>query len=401
MINKNNIRAYLLFFGDRIKMDFPEESLRQWESFDDGTLRINLNTLYARLGMQMQDCHIREAEFVVGQKTPELKNAEPVIIPDRNEKLITKPEVVAEPDVPLVQDVYNQANYDRITNKFKNRNRFLLGILLLVIFGSLSAFFAYNYKVYSSMGYAYCLADNAVIRSASNEQSAMIGRMDLFGQYMNVDGRVIISYDILKVISTETENAYTKIQVKESFWDYLTNNESNVAYCHSAFLTSDGTLFSRYREIFKELKDDFNEMDKLQYIYRKIIVSAIHTYSDLKDLTVKGSCYKEKKLSDKAMVGIGQFKSKDELGNTKSRYAIVQLSDDQYYTIQATKEGDVDSLWYTQFKDNGELIPMKSQGKFKYYDPYKFTYGDFIWESCDKSERAISTQIPFNIFVKQ
>ncbi|MBK6330998.1 MAG: hypothetical protein IPF62_10945 [Bacteroidetes bacterium] len=273
--------------------------------------------LYAKHNVSIEDGSKIENEFILHQHEFEESNDSEI-----------KPE-------------QEKVNFLSMLKSNTKTRKIILGIGIgLVLLGILLKIFA-KYNEYSSMGHVYSLADNISIRKSSNDKSEIIGRMDLFKHYMSIDGRVISSYNEMKVISTDTENSYCKVQMTASFWDYLTGDDDNVGYCHS-------------------------------------------------------SCYQESKLSDKAMLSIGQYKTKNKLGTIDKRIVIVQLDDGQYYTIQGNKNDEIDAVLRTKYTYGGQYYFMRTQGKFKFNNDSK----SFIWESCNKTDRFTSRLAPFDLFVK-
>jgi hypothetical protein len=414
MINQDNISAYLRYINPFLKLPFEDVLIEKWSALNNAEIQTVLNDLYVKLEWTDEQVNhivynflhpqsILVPEDIVITKSETIPNFVTTITTDIEEVAKTPINIesttiappIAPPNKTTIHTTSNSYNSHTATSK----KRKPLGILVLLIALVIGGYIGYKYMLFQQMGFAYTLTNNVSVRDSPYDDGTSVYRLDLFGTSLNKNGTVENTLQEVKIINTTPENDYLKVQAKPSFMDYLLRNKENTYFVHQTVITKDANEFWRYKEVFKNLKSDYNELDKLQLKYRKIIVDAIQKYPELNGLIVAPTCNIEKKLSNKAPLSIGQYKSKDEFGNIKNLYAIVQLSNNNYYTIVANEMSQVQNIYTAQLSNFGANSPLNQSGKFKYYDPYNFTYGDFIWESCDKQTKAISGTEPFNNFV--
>lgn len=447
MITPQNIKAYLNFLVQKKGMQMSPETIDKWGTLPQEKLNDVLSNFYKRSNWLADDIVQLEYDFQelqnpsstsiipppiskiennIGRITnlledpndtddiefeempfdessknapisivPPTTSAPPPVVPPTNTNVPTSPQApfpqVATPTRPTTQATYHQA---------PKKSKTVRWLVLLALAAILSVFVAYKYYCFQELGRVYALTNNIAIRDADEESAVQIGRMDIFGSFLNEQNAAENSYSDLKIIENDPSNRYVKVQLQESFADYLFAN-SAPAFVHRNIITTNKTEFDDYQHIFAAIKNDYNELDKLQAVYRKMIYNAIRTSPDIKGLTLAGTCNVETKLSKKAPLSIGQYIRKDINNNVSGRFVIVQLSNGFYYTIQADKEGNVSKITQTMLSNFGSLSPLQNKGKFKYYDPYNYTYGDFVWKSCDGTMTAKSVVEPFDVFVPE
>jgi hypothetical protein len=412
-IDQNNVSAYLRYINPFLKTPFDDTLIEKWAALNDAQIQEVLNDLYVKLQWSEEQVNNIVHNFlhprpISTPKEVEITKVAPIpdIITIANPiEDITEIPTYKEPTpiIPIIT-APSKATIDTTSNNYSSKTSTAnktnkLGAILLLLVLAIGGYVGYQYMLFQQMGFAYTLTNNVSVRDSPYDDGKSVYRLDLFGTSLNKNGIVENTLQEVKIINATPDNDYLKVQAKASFTDYLFSNKKNTFYVHQNVISTDANEYWRYKEIFKNLKSDYNELDKLQLKYRKIIVDAIQKYPELNGLIVAPTCSIEKKLSNKAPLSIGQYKSKDEFGNIKNLYAIVQLSNNNYYTIVANEMSQVQNIYTTQLSNFGANSPLNQNGKFKYYDPYNFTYGDFIWESCDKQTKAISGTEPFNNFV--
>jgi hypothetical protein len=453
MITPKNIKSYLQFLTQRTSMNMPSETMDKWASLDAEKLQSVLQNFYNKstwtkaeiqqyefdffsilasaamppiippIASEIKtnqerfnalvdlDDDIEDSEFeVISSENLEIKSPffkePPVYNPTSIPTPILSPSstssstaIPIEPaptlaPKPSITPPFAPSNF--VTPKRKSRSiRLLLFLALVALVGLLLAYQYFNYK---NLGTIYALTNNISIRQADMESADLNGRLDLFGTHLDDANKPKTSYSELKVVENDINSQYIKVQLSESFSSYLFGNDAP-AYVHRNIVSFSKSEHSKYQNVFRTLANDFNEMDKLQFVYRKMIVNALESNPDLRGLTVAETCNIETKLSKKAPLSIGQYIKKDANNNVVARFAIVQLSNGFYYTIQADKEGSVQKITQTMLQQGSDTTPLLYKGKFKYYDPYNFTYGDFVWKSCDGASSAKSVMEPFDLFV--
>jgi hypothetical protein len=402
MITKENIKAYLQFLVANGSITMDNQVIEKWGTLTDEKLQSTLQKMYTQANWSTEKINQLENSFL--QSITNIGTIEEVTIinevpnPPRfvDNTPPSAPTYVAPPLQPRPTNPVNTTTNMPSYVAPKKRGGGILLLLLAITILSL-LFAAYKYKVYKSLGDVYVLTNNVALRGEDNEQGKPFDRMDLFGDYMDDQGQVHTSYAQAKVIANDLDNRFIQVQLSPSFTNFMFGT-SDPVFVHRNMVTFDKKEQEKFQTVFYALRSDYNELDKLQIVYRKIICNAIAANPELSGLTVAAPCNIAAKINKDAPLSIGQYTSKDINNNIEKRYAVVQLSDGFYYTIAANKEGIVEHLYKTMIESAGELVSMNFQGKFKYEDPYKFTYGDLVWTSCDGNYKRKAVEKPFNVF---
>ncbi len=369
MITKENITEYIKYIAQAKGKTFDDTKLAGWKNLNDSELSKALEKLYAHLGIPTQDVPKYINGFIATQQS----------VSKTNEQSGT----VAEPTIAYATPVqaapvYQQTVYQTPAPQNQRKSKVWKMVLLIAALLACS-FLGYTYYQYSDYGYAYALTDNIAIREQPNKSSKELGRMDMFGKYMTKDGQIQDSYSAFKIIGDD-EYDYTKIAFSDSYWSWITGNTSE-GYVHTKYIGPDKNVHDNYKRIFGNLSDDYNELDKLQFIYRKIIYNGIVKSKTIKQLVVKEPCFKSPKLDIKLRLSIAQIKQRKN-GSVVGYTVIVQLSDDQYYTIKGDLNGEVEKLY--KIKIMGEY--MKTQGKFKYFPGSDYEDKHIQLKPCNSNE---------------
>jgi hypothetical protein len=384
---------------------FTEEKLEKWSSLPQDQLVLALHKVYEKLGLSDEEVSVLERNFFSPQPPP----------PNPVSRENTKPEIITpilvQEKIPVAQQPQTipvqqpSIDIDSIHKKEQEKKRIseipikkrnTTFYYFIGAFMSIAAYLGYQYLQFNKHGMAYPLTDNIAVREQDLETSENIQRLDLFGSFMDKNGVIQSSLDQLKIIDDDANSNFYKVQTKADFVNYLLGKDA--AYVHKNMVSQDRAEWNQYRNVFRNIASDYNELDKLQRVYRKMIVQAISKYNDLSGLTIASSCNVEKKLKANAPLSIGQYVKKDEHNNIDGRYAIARMTNGNYYTIIADKNGNVSEVKQTILITNDHPIALSEPGKFKYYDPYDMTYGDFIWKSCDGKYEARSMTEPFDQF---
>jgi hypothetical protein len=315
VVTKQHIEAYLHFLEGKTGKTFPPESLARWNALPETSISSHLRELHQRLELNDVQVYSYQAEFF---------------------KSITSPK------------------------KGRAKWYITMGILLAALVAG--GFYVKNkYDDYNSLGYIYTLADNVAVRQKPDAQSLAEERMDLYGAYTTKEGWQA-SFTKMQLLSGELENGFYKVTNRPSFVNYLLGTGSdNVRYVSSKFVTRREELYTKFYETFINLKDDYNEMDKLQYNYRAIIVNAIDNYPELKGLRPAKPCKLDSKTLNDAWLGIGQYSNSSKT----EHYVLVQFSDGKYYSIES--DGTLSAKAIRVIEEYIEIFPNDAlSGDFKF-----------------------------------
>ena len=239
--------------------------------------------------------------------------------------------------------------------------------------------------IYQKLGSAYALSNELVIRNAPQKDGKVkvLGSADLFGKNMDKNNVEIPTTSELKLYSNELQGGYYKVIVGSTpFFSYLFG--TNVGYVYSKFFTTDKAEQDTYKTVFEPIKNDYYELKHLEFAYRSMIVNAIKNTPTIATLVLKESCDLQPVTAQKMPLRIGQHQNKDRT----VFHALVQLSDNNYYSIIANGFYNVSQVSQVFIDDE----PMTEQGKFQNKGKY------FTWENCDKNISASSGKQPFDAF---
>ena len=400
MINKQNLIAYLKFLEPKLGKTFSQATLEAWGNIPEGDINTRLQKMYSNLNWEAMACEVAEKDFLASQQAkpvtihiapairptvsltnfnPNTESIEAIPFYDvtsqpneiEHKQPITISEIAAQHKQPTntpnhippshtasnippaftTQQTLPHVAPQKPTSTYypqtapKNKgilNKIFLGLFILCLL--VGGFVGYKYYEFCNLNMAYTLADNLAIHSSDDDVSPVINRMDLFGTSLKATGEIQQTLNGLKVIGNS--GGYTKVLLQPNFTDYLLNKTTTIGYINSKYITEDETEFARYKKVFAAFKNDYNEMDKLQFNYRKLIVTAFNQFAELKSSNIAPPSLIETKLSDKAGLSIGQIKEKDALNNIKNIYATFQINNGQYYTVKGNKDGTmVESVW--------------------------------------------------------
>lgn len=353
-INKNNLVGYLQFLGSRTGKVFPPEVLLRWNSLAPGQVDEHLRVLHQRLGLT------------------ELK-----VIQFRNEYLAM------------------QAR----TNKKKGGGRFwiILGVVLVVL--GLAGWYVFSkYQQFNSMDYVYSLADNVAVRERPDPSSVSKERMDLFGYYINKDGSRLTTFTKLRLLKSGIENGFYKVSLNESFFSYLMGSDgSSERYVNAKFVTTSETEFDSFQTKLGNLRDDFNELDKLQLNYRRLIVNAITKDPMLASLKPARPCTFSDKKANEEYLSIGQCTS----GDKSESYVIANFSDGKCYSIQGDADLNVVAVRLVQQTGFFANTELEGTYKFKYSGNRNGNLGSFTAIQCGSGTNYVSGSRPFDLFTER
>ena len=256
---------------------------------------------------------------------------------------------------------------------------FILLPLLLV-----GTFVGYRYYAFNQLPTVYALTDNIAIRQEAYSQSQEMGRMDMFGSYLDASGSIQQSATQFKKLGES--NDYTKVLQNASFLPFLLY-QFEEAYVHTKYLTSNHTEYLEYKRIFYSLSTDYNELDKLKFISRKLIYLCINDEEGLVNRAVQATCNQSSTIDNDAPLAIAQIKSKNKL------IVIVQLDDGTYHTIVGDENGIYNYETQTSFLNND----FSGNGKFKIYEE-NTTKPVLWWIDCNENNMGRAAEYPYNNF---
>jgi hypothetical protein len=371
-ITHKNLEAYLHYFGKQVNKEFSADTINKWKELTEEQVSGHLNKLYQAFQLAPEKAAAIEKDFLASL-------------------VVTTPTATA-----TAQPVKKEPAPALISIEKSNRSKRLPWILagIFIVVAGIGSFIYYKYQHYKKLRFVYTLADNVAIRKNLNEKAEPLGRMDLFGRSLDLAGKVQETFSKLELVSAGGENDFYKVQQPRSFWNYLTGKKpAVVGYVSVKYTTTDSVTHNIYKRIFAALKDDYNEMNELEYSYRTLIVNAIRTYEP--SLSVSSSCYIEKKLAADAPLSILQQKKNNQYT------VVVRLSDQRYYSIQGNDKFEVTSFLPVNFfdEDNYEE-PFTQAGKFRYQKGDMFNAPSFLWTSCDSSIKATSRP-PYTTFTEK
>ncbi len=380
-INQNNFVAFLKFLeGKYPQINFSSEKLSALKNLDNQQISQYLQLLYEKFSL---DNSTEEAAFVAFVKESERPKASffaPEVIEElpRPTPAPSIERVLPKPVTPISVPLPKQAR----TVNIDSPNHTTRNIVLILLLGMLS-YVIYQFFEYQKLGSAYALSNELVIRNAPQKDGKVLGSADLFGKNMDKNNVEIPTTSELKLYSNELQGGYYKVIVGGTpFFSYLFG--TNVGYVYSKFFTTDRAEQIRYQTIFEPIKNDYYELKHLEFAYRSMIVNAIRNTPTIATLVLKESCDLQPVTAQKMPLRIGQHQNKDRT----VFHALVQLSDNNYYSIIANGFYNVSQVSQV-FIDNE---PMTEQGKFQNKGKY------FTWENCDNSTIATSGKQPFDDF---
>ncbi len=413
MITSKNIEAFLIYLNQSGIVFFKEDIINNWKSLSDYQINDLLQDIFKQLNLSneaqedvvnnffkdnkfiAEEVQISNAK-IIQQTKPiinELAIAEHIELPVTTTlpslPINTGAPIPIEP-LPIKEKTPVTVTYLEANKKSTSKVGLIFTLLILCLLGYL----AYKYYTFNTLANVYTLTNNVSIKK--NIGGKAIARLDLFGTALDNKLGEQNTYNQLKLIGTKDD--YYEVLLTPTFTNYLLHNKDSIYYVHQNITTLNKALHDKYCKVFALLADDYNELDKLQLKYRAMLVDAIEKFPELNNLAIAAPCYKEKKISNKAPLSIGQYKSKNSFGNIDKLYVIAQFTNGHYYTIQGNEQGQVQNIWKTQLTNFGYQEPLLEKGKFSYYDPYQFTYGDFNWENCTKTKKAVCGTEPFANF---
>lgn len=353
-INKNNLLAYLQYLGSRTGKLFPPEVLQRWNSLAPAQVDEHLRVLHQRLGLT------------------ELK-----VIQFRNEFLAMQARA----------------------GKKKGGGRFWIILAVVLVILGLAGWYVFSkYRQFSSMDYVYALADNVAVREGPDASSVSKERMDLFGYYINKDGSRLATFTKLRLLKNATENGFYEVSLNESFFSYLVGSDgSSRRYVNAKFVTTSQSEHENFASKLSNLKDDYNELDKLQLNYRRLIVNAIAKDPTLANLKPARPCVFSDKKANEEYLSIGQCTT----GDKSESYVIANFSDGKCYSIQGDANMEAVSVRLveqTGFFGNTEL---EGSFKFKYSGNRNGALGSFTAILCGAGTNYVSGSKPFALFTEQ
>lgn len=422
-INQNNFIEFLKFLeGKYPQIRFSSEKLDALEKIDNQQISQYLSLVYEKFSLNgsseertfttlKNDEELRKnTEFITPDVIEEVPRVEPVIPVYNLERRFQEPTPKPRVNVERVTPTYNldrnfpestpKSNVDveRVTPKSppppnntpplkrvsidsqSSPNHTTRNVILITLLGVLS-YVLYELYEYQKLGTAYALSNELIIRDSSNKDGKFLGSADLFGKNMDRNNVEVPTNSELKLYSNDRQGGYYKVIVSDTpFISFLFN--ANEGYVYSKYFTTDKKEHDLYKAIFEPIKDDYYELKHLEFAYRTMIVNAIKKTPSMQGLVLKESCDIQPVTAKKMPLRIGQDQNKERT----VFHALVQLSDDNYYSIIANGFYNVSKI--SQITLNGE--PLTTQGKF-------MNLGKEIqWESCDKSIKAKSKE-PFDV----
>ncbi len=379
-INQNNFVAFLKFLeGKYLQINFSPEKLAALKGLDNQQISQYLPLLFEKFSLNNSTEESAFVAFVKEAERPKTSFFAPEIIEEvprsmpapSIERVLPKPTPVS---VPLPKQP-RTVNIDSPNHTTRN----IVLILLLGIF----AYVIYQFFEYQKLGSAYALSNELVIRNAPQKDGKVLGSADLFGKNMDKNNIEIPTTSELKLYSNDLQGGYYKVIVGSTpFFSYLFG--SNVGYVYSKFFTTNKAEQDSYKTIFDPIKNDYYELKHLEFAYRSMIVNAIKNTPTIATLVLKESCDLQPVTAQKMPLRIGQHQNKDRT----VFHALVQLSDNNYYSIIANGFFNVSQVSQVFIDDE----PLTEQGKFQNKGKY------FTWENCDKNILATSGRQPFDAF---
>lgn len=423
-INQNNFIEFLEFLESKYpQIRFSSEKLDALRRINHQQISQYLSLVYEKFSLdgrseeraftalKNEEELRKNTEFITPDLIEEVPRIEPVIPVYNLERRFQEPTPKSSVDVERVTPTYNlersfpestpKSNVDveRVTPKStpppnnppplkrvsidtqSSPNHTTRNVFLITMLGVLS-YVGYELYEYQKLGTAYALSNELIIRDSSNKDGKFLGSADLFGKNMDRNNVEIPTASELKLYSNDRQGGYYKVIVSDTpFFSFLFN--ANEGYVYSKYFTTDKKEYDLYKVIFEPIKDDYYELKHLEFAYRTMIVNAIKNTPTMQGLVLKESCDVQPVTAKKMPLHIGQDQNKDRT----VFHTLVQLSDDNYYSIIANGFYNVSKI--SQITLNGE--PLTTQGKF-------INIGkEFIWESCDKSITAKSNDL-FDVF---
>lgn len=419
-INQNNFIEFLKFLeGKHPQIKFSSDKLDALKRIDNQQISQYLQLVYEKfsldgslqesvfISLKNEEERRKNTEFITPDVIEEIPRIEPVI-PVYKIEPTPKPNAITERVIPTYKLEQNpvesrpksNVEVERIPPKptppinttppsktvsvdtYAAPNHTTRNVFFIALLGIFS-YVGYEFYEYQKLGTVYALSNELIIRDSSKKDGKFMGSADLFGKNMDKNNVEVPTTSELKLYSNALQSGYYKVIVSDTpFFSYLFN--INEGYVYSKYFTTDKKKQDLYKAIFEPIKDNYYELKHLEFAYRTMIVNAIDNTPSMKGLVLKESCDIQPLTAKKMPLCIGQDQNKDRT----VFHALVQLSDENYYSIMANGFYNVSQV--SPILLNGE--PMTTQGKFQ----NKGTY--FIWESCDKSISAKSNGQPFDVF---
>ncbi len=377
-IGRANFRPFLYWVEDRLKRSLDLSGIAAWDNFSNEGVRNALPGIYEAAGILPDDAKQLELGFlaVYHQKVAPV----PVIA--------ATPVRSAAPAASLPKAV--PAATTILQAKPRRKRRFSIPIIIGLFAAGLVGFWLWQkYAAYLKQPLVYALTNNIALRKDASDTAPIAGRMDIYGQYMDGNGVRHTSPNSLKLSTEELTNNFYTASTGTSFWSYLTGNDSTV-YVHTKYVTTDKALFDKYTDDLSALKNDYNELDKLGFIYRQMIGRAVLKNSEGTAIKIAASCRPAAKLSRIAPLSIGKYRNRA----TGELDVFFQATDGFCYVLRGGENELPPTITPVVIQYGLMSEPMKSGGMLT----KQGNNGGLRFEYCTEGQVFFS-QPPYTLFL--
>ncbi len=383
LINKENIKEYLLFLEKNKLIKLKSGQLSVWEKFNDDEIKEYLQKLYTK---RQLDNSIRidlEKNFITSRATVNNKEKEESKIPgkkpevDLNKKVNVQTEPKTDPNKTVSTDILKKEKINR-SKQYKN-NFFLL--LISIIFISSCVCIYFEFDDYKKLVRVYALTENINIRSKANTDSEILGKMHLFIR-RDIE---LPSYESVVLIGrAKTDIKYYVVTPSITFIQYLFNNYEKL-YVHADFVTTQRDVHKKYQDVFYNIRWNYYDRENLPLNARQLIVSAIESNAHLSGLVVATCCldiqnYQEPSLAIMRNIDPGRDRSS----------VVLRLSNNKYYAVISDGDMSSDNIEVKDVRIGIEDLEV--EGRFTYKN------GTYYWKNCDGEITKSSSTYPYTYF---
>jgi hypothetical protein len=339
-IGRLNYRPFLYFIEERLRRPLNLFATAAWDNYTDEAIRQALPGIYRGAGILPDEAKQLELGFLAVYHQ---KVAPVPVVPLPSSMPAAAPPPGHRPDV----------------QPSPRRRWYWMPLILLLVAAAVGAWLWNQYRDYMGQPMVYALTNNIALRKDASDTSPVLGRMDLYGQYLDVKGVKQTSASSLKLSTSELTNGFYRATTSHNFWDYLTGDDSTM-YVHAKYVTTDRSLYDKYSDDLSNLRNDHNELDKLGFIYRQLIGRATMRNSEGAIIKIAAACRPSPKLSRTAPLSIGKYRNKanGELD------VVIQATDGYCYVLRGGENELPPSITPVMIQYGLYSEPMKSGGMF-------------------------------------
>ncbi len=345
-IGRANFKPFLHWVEERVRRPLELFGITAWDHYSDDAIRQALPNVYRSSNITPDEAKQLELGFlsVYHQKVAPV----PVQIPAMPASLVSN-------NTPPSA----QATYATVKQPKSMIRKLMVPAILLIILGAAGVWLWQQYHAYMNLPTVYALTNNIALREDPSDTSPVLGRMDIYGTYLDSKNVKQNSASQLKLSTGELTNGFYKATSSNNFWSYLAGNDSTL-YVHTKYVTTDKALFEKYSDDLDNFKNDYNELDKLGFIYRQMIGRAVLKNSEGKVLKIAASCKPSPRLSRVAPLSIGKYRNKI----TGELDVIIQATDGFCYVLRGGENELPPTITPVTIMYGTVSEPMKAGGMF-------------------------------------